>query len=186
MLLHLGRIPTVVISSAKEAREVLKIHDLACCSRPPLAGSGRVTYNYKDVAFAPYRDHWRNTRKLIVLELFSLKRVQSFWSLREEEVGLLISSICKNIFLGGVDTSAIALNWAMAVLVRNPSVMKKVQDEIRNHVGKKGRVTEGDIDKLEYLKMNEDIDMEERASVSLSISKKTPLSLVPVKYFSDC
>lgn len=42
----------------------------------------------------------------------------------------------------GVDTSAIIVNWAMAV-----------QDEIRNQVGKKGRATEGDIDKLEYQKV---------------------------------
>ncbi|KAF2307067.1 hypothetical protein GH714_024675 [Hevea brasiliensis] len=32
----------------------------------------------------------------------------------------------------------------------------------------------------------EDIDMEEQAGVSLTVSKKTPLSLVPAKYFSDC
>lgn len=37
-------------------------------------------------------------RKLIVLELFSRKRVQSFRSLREEEVGLLIDSVCMHGF----------------------------------------------------------------------------------------
>ncbi|KDP36608.1 hypothetical protein JCGZ_08424 [Jatropha curcas] len=31
--------------------------------------------------------------------------------------------------------------------------MKKAQDEVRNVVGKKGRITEGDLDQLEYLKM---------------------------------
>jgi cytochrome P450 len=41
----------------------------------------------------------------------------------------------------------------MAELVRNPRVMKKVQDEVRKCVGKKGRVTEGDVDQLEYLRM---------------------------------
>ncbi|KAI5580647.1 hypothetical protein BDE02_08G167900 [Populus trichocarpa] len=41
----------------------------------------------------------------------------------------------------------------MAELVRNPRVMKKVQDEVRKCVGNKGRVTESDIDQLEYLRM---------------------------------
>ncbi|KAJ4836803.1 hypothetical protein Tsubulata_047449 [Turnera subulata] len=96
MLLHFARIPVVVISSAEAAREVLKTHDLACCSRPPLSGIGRLTYNYKDVGFAPYGHNWRNMRKLIVLELFSSKRVQSFRFIREEEVRLLIDSISES------------------------------------------------------------------------------------------
>lgn len=55
--------------------------------------------------------------------------------------------------MGGVDTSSMTTNWAMAELVKNPRVMKKVQDEVRQCVGKEGRVTEDDIDKLEYLWM---------------------------------
>nr|AYM55619.1 cytochrome p450 [Croton stellatopilosus] len=290
MLLYLGKIPTVVISSAETAKEVLKVHDLEFCSRPQFSGAGRLTYNYVDIAFAPYGDHWRNMKKLVLLELFSLKRVQSFRSLREEEVDLFINSISNSaasettinltemlfsvtanitfrmsfgfdyrgtsfdrekfhevvhdfmavaasfskselfpflgwvfdwiaghhtrtekvfhdldsffeyviddhlkpgrkkerddmidvllgiqkeqaelgmadftndnikavlldLFAAGVDTAAITVNWAMAELCRNPRVMKKVQDEIRNVVGKKGRVTETDLDQLQYLKM---------------------------------
>lgn len=52
-----------------------------------------------------------------------------------------------------MDTSAITVIWAMAELITNPRVMSKAQDEIRNHVGKKGRVTEDDINKLQYLRM---------------------------------
>ncbi|KAK4841851.1 hypothetical protein QYF36_011521 [Acer negundo] len=64
-----------------------------------------------------------------------------------------IKAVLLNIFLGGVDTSAITVVWAMAELARNPRLMKKAQDEIRNCIGKKGRVTEDDIDQLPYLKM---------------------------------
>ncbi|OAY57928.1 cytochrome P450 71B34 [Manihot esculenta] len=95
MLLHLGRVPTVIVSSADAAKEVLKTHDLNCCSRPLLAGTGKLSYNYLDVAFTPYGDYWRDMRKLCVLELFSAKRVQSFQFVREEEIDLLISSISK-------------------------------------------------------------------------------------------
>jgi len=49
--------------------------------------------------------------------------------------------VCQNLFMAGVDTSSLTVNWAMAELVRNPRVMKKVQDEVRKCVGNKGRVT---------------------------------------------
>lgn len=96
MFLKLGRTPLVVISSAEAAREVLKIHDLDCCSRPLLTGTGKLSYNYLDIGFAPYGDHWRQMRKMSTLELFSLKRVQSFRFIREEEVALLIDSITES------------------------------------------------------------------------------------------
>ncbi|KAK7834106.1 cytochrome p450 71b34 [Quercus suber] len=93
MLLQLNGVRTVIISSTEAAREVLKGHDLACCSRPPLACSKVFSYNYKDMAFAPYGDYWREIRKICVLELFSMKRVHSYQFIREEEVALLVDSI---------------------------------------------------------------------------------------------
>lgn len=93
MLLQLSGIRTVIISSAEVAREVLKVHDLACCSRPPLACSKVFSYNYRDMSFSPYGDYWREIRKICVLELFRVKRVQSYQFIREEEVALLVDSI---------------------------------------------------------------------------------------------
>ncbi|RXH79785.1 hypothetical protein DVH24_040932 [Malus domestica] len=93
MLLHLGRVPTLVISSAEAAKDALKTNDLHCCSRPSSAGTRRLTYNYLDMAFSPYGDYWREIRKICVLELFSVKRVQSYRSIREEEVDEMVNSI---------------------------------------------------------------------------------------------
>ena len=95
MLLQLG-VPTVVVSSAEAAREFLKTHDIDCCSRPPLVGLGKFSYNHRDIGFAPYGDYWREVRKICVLEVFSTKRVQSFQFIREEEVTLLIDSIAQS------------------------------------------------------------------------------------------
>ncbi|KAG6650769.1 cytochrome P450 71B36-like isoform X2 [Carya illinoinensis] len=275
MLIKLGGISNIVISSVDAAREVLKVHDLDCCSRPPLDTTRRLTYNYRDIAFAPYGQYWREIRKICVLEVFSVKRVQSYRPIREEEVDMLINSIWKssssatfvdlseklfsltanvtfriafgksfrgsdldnerfqevvhnaeamlgsfnaseyvpyvgwivdrlsgrlerlerifhelddffqqvidlhlkpdrtkpehediidvllkiereqteNLFLGGVDTGAITMIWAMAELVKSPKVMKRAQDEVRKIVGNKGRVTEIDTDHLPYIKM---------------------------------
>ena len=96
LLLQLGRIPVVIVSSAEAAREVLKVNDLACCSRPPIAGAGRLSYNHLDVAFSPYSEYWREMRKICVLELFSVKRVKSFRFVREDEVASLTDSISKS------------------------------------------------------------------------------------------
>uniref|UniRef100_A0A0D3DAZ4 Cytochrome P450 n=1 Tax=Brassica oleracea var. oleracea TaxID=109376 RepID=A0A0D3DAZ4_BRAOL len=66
-----------------------------------------------------------------------------------------LKGIMQDIYLGGVDTSAITMIWAMAELVRNPRVMKKAQDEIRTCFGikQKERIEEEDLDKLQYLKL---------------------------------
>ncbi|KAF3431170.1 hypothetical protein FNV43_RR25900 [Rhamnella rubrinervis] len=293
MFLQLGGAPTVIVSSAEAARTVLKVHDLNSCSRPSRAGPRRLTHNFRDVAFTPYGEYWREMRKMCVLELFSMKRVQSYRSIREEEVDSLMNSISEsassstpvnlteklfaltagmifkiafgksfqesefdkhgfvkvvhdteammggylaaecipyvgwiidrltgrhqrleklfheldhffqqviddhlsserkkqdpnqedfidvmlkiveeqsgfgaarfshanikavllNVFLGGVDTGALTMIWTMAELVRQPKLMKKAQDEVRNVIGNKGKIDENDIDQLQYLKM---------------------------------
>ncbi|CAI0395026.1 unnamed protein product [Linum tenue] len=293
MQFHFGRMPAVIISSPEAAQEVMKVHDIDTCSRPSLVGTRRLTYNYLDVGFSPYGDNWRFMRKMIILELFSVKRVKAFRFVREEEVGLLIDSISEisasgstfdltekcfsltanitfrmsfgfnyhgsdfdkgrfheviheaqvvmgtisgeecfprpfgwivdkfnghqariervfheldtfyrhvidehlkpgregaeqdmidvmlaiekeqfqlhgrksqfrrenikavflNLFLGGIDTAALTVTWAMAELLANPRLMKKAQDEVRVIVGEKGRVTEDDLENLEYMKL---------------------------------
>ncbi|XP_059626373.1 cytochrome P450 71B10-like [Cornus florida] len=287
MLLKLGQVPTLVISSSEMAKEVLKTHDHECCSRPPTESLRRISYNFLDVAFSPYSDYWREMRKLCVIELLSSKRVRSFEFVRKQEMARFINfvseaspnevnltkkmfsladaMVCRivcgrtyegkqfefgsledaiheamtmmasfsaadsfpyfgwivdvftgfharrekcfhnfdkfyqrmvdehldparpkpehediidvlirllkdqtmaggltkdsikavlvNVFLAGVDTSSITVVWAMTELSRNPRVMKKLQAEIRNCVGKKGIVEESDIEKLDYLKL---------------------------------
>ncbi|XP_062110461.1 cytochrome P450 71B37-like [Humulus lupulus] len=293
MLFHLGNVPVVVVSSAEAAKQVMKTRDLSSCSRPQLHGPRQLTYNYQDLAFSPYGEYWREIRKICVLELFSVKRVLSYQSVREEEVTKLINSISHhsssspgapvdlteklfnltasiilrtafgttfkdanfsdekfhyivqevaaimgtfsaaeyfpyvgwivdklsgleqrrerifhqidhffqrvidehlslgrekqdhediidvllkivkeqtgfeaasltvdnikavllNMFLGGVDTGAITMVWAMAELAKRPEMMKKAQDEVRACIGDKGKVTETDTDQLQYLKM---------------------------------
>ncbi|KAG5514973.1 hypothetical protein RHGRI_036122 [Rhododendron griersonianum] len=96
MHLRLGQVPTLVVSSPEMAKQVLKTHDLVCCSRPPSRGPKRLSYNFLDVAFGPYNDYWREMRKLCVMELFNVKTVQSFGHVREEQVGQLIESLSKS------------------------------------------------------------------------------------------
>ncbi|XP_062110460.1 cytochrome P450 71B34-like [Humulus lupulus] len=89
MGLHFGTVPAIVVSSAEAAKEVLKTNDLACCNRPSLTGSGKLSYNNLDITFSPYGEHWRQIRRLCVLKLFSSKSVQSFQFIRDGEIDSL-------------------------------------------------------------------------------------------------
>ena len=78
MFLQLGSIPTLVISSADIAREIFKTHDLVFSSRLVLYATKKISYNLSNVAFAPYDEYRREVGKIVILELFSATRVQSF------------------------------------------------------------------------------------------------------------
>ncbi|KAE8124352.1 hypothetical protein FH972_019250 [Carpinus fangiana] len=227
MFMYLGNAPTLVVSSADMARKMMKTHDVIFSNRPKITAANILLYGSKDVAFSPYGEYWRQARKICVLELLSLKSVQSFQYVREEEVEGLINKIrdmCRkgasvnlsemliattnnivsrcilgrkfeeeedgfipslkatfreldtffdqvieehktkrcdvdqpnrldyDMFVGGTDTSSTVLEWLMAELTKNPSSMKRAQEEVRRVVGKKSKIDVNDINKMDYLK----------------------------------
>ncbi|CAM8974374.1 unnamed protein product [Rhodiola kirilowii] len=62
-----------------------------------------------------------------------------------------IKAILLDMFLAGTDTSASSMEWTMSELAKHPSIMKKVQDEIRGIVGDKPKISEHEINRMEYL-----------------------------------
>ncbi|EFH45582.1 hypothetical protein ARALYDRAFT_328572 [Arabidopsis lyrata subsp. lyrata] len=94
VLLHRGFVPMVVISSSEAAEEDLKTHDLGCCSRPRTVGTGKLSYGRHSTG--PYGEHWREMGKLAVIELFSLKKVQSYRNIREEEVEFMVKIVSQS------------------------------------------------------------------------------------------
>nr|ALG05123.1 cytochrome P450 [Sinopodophyllum hexandrum] len=281
MLLHLGNTPHLIVSSAEMAKEILKTHDIAFANRPFTTAGKKLLYGCTDIGFAPYGEYWRQIRKIVVLDLLSIKRVQSFKLVREDMASSMIIDIsclssngdpvdlskiiicfAKNLvlrcalggelekqnnfekssrelmklmgafsfadlfpwmgwidvlsglngrmkkvsrkldafldqvidehvsemkdgdgqdfvdllllaqrdssndikitrdsvkailldmFLAGTDTPAIVIEWIMAELLKNPSIMKKTQEEVRRVVGQKAKVDEDDIYQMEYL-----------------------------------
>lgn len=95
MSLQLGFMPVLVVSSAKMAEEVLKTQDRVFSGRHPFFGGQKLSRNGLDLVFAPYGDYYREMRKICNLHLFSSKRVQSFRSIREDEVSQMIKKISK-------------------------------------------------------------------------------------------
>ncbi|URE11572.1 cytochrome P450, partial [Musa troglodytarum] len=218
ILLKLGEVPTLVVSSAEAAAEIMKTHDISFASRPTNLNLQSATYGDRG-----------ELRKMSIVELLSAKRVQSFRFIREEEVLNLVRSIvqlsnagsrsvigskCKyqkdfirivmqtleaaggfslaDLFpstekkpaeqpeeeedlvdvmlrvqaegslsfpLADEDmkammlTSAGIMEWAMSELMRNPRVMRRLQEEVRETVGGKGKVTENDINGMNYLRL---------------------------------
>ncbi|KAL2553795.1 Cytochrome [Forsythia ovata] len=93
MMIHLGRVPAVIVSTADAAREVMKNQDVIFSNRPKLSIIDKIIYDSKDIAFAPYGEYWRQVRSICVLQLLSNKRVQSFRRIREEEMSRMILKI---------------------------------------------------------------------------------------------
>lgn len=58
----------------------------------------------------------------------------------------------QDMFSAGTDTSATTVDWTMAEMLTNPSVLEKAQEEVRRVFGEKGYVDESKFDQLKYLK----------------------------------
>ncbi|KAK5844845.1 hypothetical protein PVK06_000986 [Gossypium arboreum] len=52
-----------------------------------------MSYNCKAIIFTPYGNYWKQMRKICTMELLSPTRVQSFQSIRTEEVTDFIKSL---------------------------------------------------------------------------------------------
>ncbi|GLT56976.1 hypothetical protein SLA2020_299870 [Shorea laevis] len=96
MHLLLGEVPTIVASSPEITAEILKTHDTIFAYRPTFIVPMIISYECKDIACAPYGSYWRQLRKVCTVELLSANRVQSFRSIRDEEVSDFIKTIYFN------------------------------------------------------------------------------------------
>ncbi|PIA63863.1 hypothetical protein AQUCO_00201291v1 [Aquilegia coerulea] len=62
-----------------------------------------------------------------------------------------ITSLLKDLFIAGTDTSAGTLEWAMTELLRNPDIMAKARLELKETIDKDKLIEESDIAQLPYL-----------------------------------
>ncbi|KAF9667447.1 hypothetical protein SADUNF_Sadunf15G0024000 [Salix dunnii] len=93
MLLQVGEVPTVIISSPELAQEVMKTHESYFDERPPFFAGNVYFYGNRDLIFAPFGDYWKQLRKIVTMEVLSPVRVRTFRATREEEVAGLIRTI---------------------------------------------------------------------------------------------
>lgn len=142
MHLQLAEVSVIVVTSSKIAREFMKTHDLALGKRQEVFAAKVLTYDGSDIVFSPFGDYWRQIRKVCVMELLSAKRVQSFSSLREDEVRNLIESIRSSLgspinFTGKIYslTSTIVCKAAFGSKCKDPDMFISLAREAISAVG---------------------------------------------------
>ncbi|XP_066371482.1 zealexin A1 synthase-like [Miscanthus floridulus] len=128
MLLRIGEVPTLVISSREAAREVMKTHDTSFASRPLSATVRVLTNNGRDIIFAPYGEHWRQLRKLAITELLSARRVLSFRAIREEEVAAMLRACAA----AAAESSPVEMRARLSALVADATVRAVMGDRCRD------------------------------------------------------
>ncbi|WOK97572.1 premnaspirodiene oxygenase-like [Canna indica] len=292
MLVKIGQVDVVVISSPEAAEEVLTTHDRIFAYRPEINTIKVISYDNTNIAFAPYGSYWKQMRKACNVGVLGVKRVKSLAATREEEIFSMlreiamapptvainlskkletlscnvmsravvgkkfksdeesflpvmkevmetlsgfsfsdtfpsfkfiddltgtsswmkrirqkfdemldeiikqhqvkkalqltsagnmdnaeedlldlllrmkedgdlevpltfdnIKAVVLDMFLGGTDTSATTMEWAISELIRNPEVMKKAQNEVREALKGRTKVEESDVEGLKYLKL---------------------------------
>ncbi|KAJ1295516.1 hypothetical protein BS78_01G230200 [Paspalum vaginatum] len=93
MLIRICERVAVVVSSAEAAREIFKGHDVTFEQRPSSPGIDELYRHGEGIIFAPYGDHWRQLRRIVMTELLGVRRVEAFQRIREDEAARLVSSL---------------------------------------------------------------------------------------------
>nr|XP_018622182.1 geraniol 8-hydroxylase-like isoform X2 [Nicotiana tomentosiformis] len=88
-----------------------------------------------------------NSEKNDVLEVFLKIREENSEEIDQNH----INSLLLDIFIGGTDTTTSTVEWAMAEILRQPEIRKKVQAELAQVVGKGKPIEEDDVSRLPYL-----------------------------------
>ncbi|OMO70595.1 Cytochrome P450 [Corchorus olitorius] len=82
--------------------------------------------------------------------------IERLLSLQEQDPDFYSNEVIKSMamitFTAGSETSAVTLEWAMALLMNHPEVLQKVRAEIVSHVGHERLLNDSDLAKLPYLR----------------------------------
>ncbi|MFS8000082.1 putative angelicin synthase [Helianthus anomalus] len=93
MLIHLGSVTTLVVSSADAAREIMKTQDIVFANRPDVKMWRVLLCDLKEVSVAPYGEYWRQVKSIMTLHLLSNKKIEENRDIREEEIAVMVEKI---------------------------------------------------------------------------------------------
>ncbi|CAH2078456.1 unnamed protein product [Thlaspi arvense] len=120
MLLHFGRVPVLIVSSADIAHEVMKTHDLKFANRPIGKATNTILKGGRDVVFSSYGEYWRQMKGLCVLHLLGNKMVRSFEKLREEQINIMMEKVEK------ASSSSSSINLSKTIFTLTNTVVSRV------------------------------------------------------------
>ncbi|KAI3844129.1 hypothetical protein MKW92_053622 [Papaver armeniacum] len=89
----------------------------------------------------------------------------------------VIKTTCLQLIAAAADTTSVTMTWALALLITNPTVLRKAQDELDTKVGRDRNIEEHDINDLVYLQAI--------AKETLRMYPAGPLN-VPHEAIADC
>lgn len=117
MSLKLGKITTVVISSAAMAREALQTHDQVFSNRTIPNCIHAHKHHEFGLPWMPVSTRWRNLRKICKFELFASKILDANQNLRCKKVQELLTDIHKSSLAGdAVDIGRAAFKTSLNLL----------------------------------------------------------------------
>ncbi|KAE8768592.1 cytochrome P450 monooxygenase CYP71U4v2 [Hordeum vulgare] len=119
MLLRLGEVPNVIVSTPEAAMLVLKTNDLTFATRtsgPTLDVVGSAS---EGIIFAPYGEHWRQMRKVCVVELLSAMQVRRIQSIMQAEIAHLLESVAAASSASPSGSTVVDVGKGLARLTNN-------------------------------------------------------------------
>jgi len=92
----LGYLDHIIISNVEMAMEVLKILDENFSSRPHMLASKYTGFDWSNIVFAPYGDHWHLLCKICIMNFFTKTRLKSFEPRHQNEMAYMVENIAKH------------------------------------------------------------------------------------------
>ncbi|XP_027080660.1 geraniol 8-hydroxylase-like [Coffea arabica] len=142
MTIKLGRVTTVVASSAEMAREILQKNDQAFLSRPiPDAATAETDYQHS-VIWTPGGPKWQKLRKLLNNQVFTPQRLDALQELRHQMMENMLKRVFEAreageaIYIGrlvfGTSLSLLSnMSFSADVLDPNSKEVKELKDLIQ-------------------------------------------------------
>ncbi|KAM0847434.1 hypothetical protein ACQ4PT_055013 [Festuca glaucescens] len=120
MLLRLGSVPTLVVSSPDAARALFQHNDRALSGRPALYAAVRLSYGLQNISFAPPEGtFWRAARRACLSELLGAPRVRGFRDAREGAAAALVAAVADASGAGTpVDLSELLIATSNRIVTR--------------------------------------------------------------------
>ncbi|KAH6758905.1 hypothetical protein C2S51_019140 [Perilla frutescens var. frutescens] len=117
--LKFGFRDTLVVSSPAAVQEIFTRNDLNFSNRPKFLSGRLLNYNFTTLGAAPYGPLWRNLRRLTTTEIFSTARLNTFLSIRQEEIKLLIKDLYRINSISGKDFARVEMKSKLSELSFN-------------------------------------------------------------------
>ncbi|GMI76926.1 cytochrome P450, family 82, subfamily C, polypeptide 2 [Hibiscus trionum] len=94
--IRLGSHDALVLSSWEMAKECFTVHDKIFSTRPTIAASKLLGYDYAMFGFSPYGSYWRQMRKIATVELLSNNRIEMLQHIRVSEAQAAMRELYKS------------------------------------------------------------------------------------------